>query len=326
MTIGELGPWTLAAARKRVTELRRELDCGIDPLAGREAKRTEPSVSALWKWYEAGAFQKLGRDSQREIARVWAKEIETRLGAHTKIGAISRSEVQRLVDAVSAKSGNVAGNRCHSYLRRILNLAVDDGMLAVNPALKIRRNKEQERERYLRPDELKKLMGTIRERFPSHSAIAIALLLLTGARRSEVLSMCWSDLDLEKCTWHKPGAKTKQRRSHKVPLSFEAVEILKLLKTESGLVGWVFPSSSSSGHLVGLKREWKTLCAIAGIENARLHDLRHSFASLIASNGGSLEMIGALLGHSQPSTTKRYAHLYDDPLRQLTDGVAQAVK
>lgn len=330
MTIGELGPWSLQAARKRVAELRRQLDCGIDPLADKKAIRGEMNLASLWFWYEQGAFQKLSMASQRDQRRAWAVEIEPRLGAHTKVSSINRSDVQRLIDDISQKCGGTTGNRCHSYFRRMLNLALNDKLISENPALNISRNREEGRERYLSPEEMSRLMDAIHVRSNSPSANAIALLLLTGARRGEVLEMRWGDIDLNRGIWRKPSSTTKQRRSHVVPLSEEAVVFLNsqsdLCAEKKGHADWVFPSKSSSGHLSDVKREWKTLCHQADISDARLHDLRHSYASLIVSNGGSLEMVGALLGHSQPQTTKRYAHLYDDPLRKLTGAVGKTVR
>lgn len=91
----------------------------------------------------------------------------------------------------------------------------------------------------------------------------------------------------------------------------------------SGVQDFVFPSVGRQGHLVGIKRVWSKLCRVAAIESCRLHDLRHSFASVIVSNGGNLELIGGMLGHSQPSTTKRYAHLFDAPMREAAELVAR---
>jgi integrase len=156
-------------------------------------------------------------------------------------------------------------------------------------------------------------------------AVAVKLLMLTGARRGEVLSMRWRDVDLASGIWIKPPSRTKQRRVHRVPLSQEAVETLRSQKASSGGHDFVFPSGGRQGHMVAIKRVWSKLCRVAAIESCRLHDLRHSFASVIVSNGGNLELIGGMLGHSQPSTTKRYAHLYDTPMREAAELVSRTV-
>ena len=156
------------------------------------------------------------------------------------------------------------------------------------------------------------------------AADAIKLLLLTGARRSEVLGMRWDEIDLEARIWIKPPSRTKQKRMHRVPLSGSVMELLAQLRDGAKGEEFVFPGTGSSGHLADIKRSWASVCAEAGIVNCRLNDLRHSFASLIVSNGGSLETIGGLLGHSQTQTTKRYAHLFDATLRDAAELVAKA--
>ena len=158
--------------------------------------------------------------------------------------------------------------------------------------------------------------------FPDAQAANIfRLLLLTGARRSEVLSARWDQFDLTNGVWTKPGATTKQKTDHRVPLSAPARQLLSDLFAEAEEdAPFVFPSRSG-GHRVDVKREWAALCKTAGLKGIRLHDLRHSYASILASAGMSLPIIGALLGHTQPQTTARYSHLFDDPLRAATERV-----
>jgi len=173
--------------------------------------------------------------------------------------------------------------------------------------------------------------------------------MLTGARRGEVLGARWDMFDLDTGVWIKPSAHTKQRTEHRVPLSAPAIELLKELR--NGTVSpYVFPSPNG-GPLSDVKRTWLSVCRKAGLAKqeprrtaggqlvrgkdgaqlliwratARLHDLRHTYASVLASEGLSLPIIGALLGHTQPQTTARYAHLLDDPLRAATERVGALV-
>ena len=144
-------------------------------------------------------------------------------------------------------------------------------------------------------------------------------MLLTGARRGEVLGATWSMFDLEHGIWIKPSAHTKQRREHRVPISAAAIDLLRrLLVTATG--AYVFPGRNGA-PLTDVKRTWQAVRSEAGLPDVRLHDLRHTYASLLASAGQSLPIIGALLGHTQPQTTARYAHLLDDPLRAATNQV-----
>jgi integrase len=125
--------------------------------------------------------------------------------------------------------------------------------------------------------------------------------------------------DLERGIWVKPSAHTKQRREHRVPISAAAIDLLSRLKsTATG--AFVFPGRNG-GPLTDVKRTWQAVRGEAGLPDVRLHDLRHTYASLLASAGQSLPIIGALLGHTQAQTTARYAHLLDDPLRAATEHV-----
>jgi hypothetical protein len=154
--------------------------------------------------------------------------------------------------------------------------------------------------------------------------------LLTGCRRMEAMSARWADIDVSGI-WTKPGSSTKQKSDHVALLSGPARQLLSEIRAEQiaddrHLGTWVFPSSdSSTGHVVELARAWRTLCKAAGISGLRIHDLRHSFASQLASGGASLPLIGALLGHSNPTTTARYAHLFQDPQRAAVERVGAIV-
>ncbi len=174
-------------------------------------------------------------------------------------------------------------------------------------------------------------------------------MMLTGARRGEVLGARWDMFDLAAGIWVKPSSHTKQRQEHRVPLSAAAVELLKGIRVECA-GPYVFPGSAG-GPLTDVKRTWLSVCRQAGLAiqmpgrvkngngisrkddgpvlawrtTVRLHDLRHTYASILASEGLSLSIIGALLGHTQTQTTARYAHLLDDPLRAATERVGALV-
>src|SRR6185437_1533130 len=125
--------------------------------------------------------------------------------------------------------------------------------------------------------------------------------------------------------WTKPSSHTKQKREHRVPLSVTARQLLGDMraKAERGEkpLSYVFPGRLGNGPMVEIKSSWAALCKAAELKGIRVHDLRHTYASILASEGQSLPVIGALLGHTQPGTTARYAHLFDDPLRAATERV-----
>src|SRR5262249_59216119 len=139
---------------------------------------------------------------------------------------------------------------------------------------------------------------------------ALRLLLLTGARSGEVFAATWDQFDLEAGRWTKPSSHTKQKKQHVVPLSPEARELLQHIRRGADETQtYVFPSTGKTGHLTTLKKSWRLICKAAGITNLRIHDLRHSYASIAINAGLTLPVIGRLLGHTQTATTARYTHL-----------------
>ena len=156
-----------------------------------------------------------------------------------------------------------------------------------------------------------------------HQAVnAIRLLLLTGARKGEVLTARWDQFNLDTGVWTKPGTTTKQKSVHVVPLSAPALELLRKLPRHGD---FVFPSHARNGHLQDIDHIWKSICDDAKISGLHIHDLRHHFASVLASSGHSLPIIGQLLGHSQAQTTARYAHLFDEAQRKATEAAGAII-
>jgi integrase len=218
---------------------------------------------------------------------------------------------------VSNERGPYSANRTLSLLSKIFNHAVRWEWCNRNPVKGIERNQEHARQRYLSNEELTRLMAALAADPDQQAANILRLLLLTGARKSEVLTAKWADFDLVAGVWTKPGAKTKQKTEHRVPLSAPARILLRDIERNGS--EFVFPGRHGGGHRIKLEDAWKRICKATGITGVRIHDLRHSYASHLASAGIGLHTIGALLGHSNPMTTHRYAHLMDDPLRQATE-------
>jgi integrase len=203
----------------------------------------------------------------------------------------------------------------------MFTLAIKWDMRPDNPAKGVERNQEGKRQRYLTSAELARLTTALAELPDQGAADAIRLLLLTGARRGELLAAKWPDFDLKAGVWIKPGATTKQKTTHRVPLSEAAVTLLKgMYELAPAKAVYLFPPlEGKTPHRLDLDDAWGVLRKTADIADARLHDLRHTYASVLASAGLSLPVIGALLGHASPVTTARYSHLFDDPLRVATE-------
>jgi integrase len=235
---------------------------------------------------------------------------------------------------ITRSGARYAANRCVAILSKMFSLAMRWQMRDDNPCKGIERNKEHHRRRYLSGDELGRLVRALAEHPDRQVANAVRLLLLLGARRGEVLAMEWGALDLGKGTWSKPPSSTKQNEHHQVPLSAPARALLAAIQEAQAaehpkrpLGEFVFPSTASAtGHLVEIKKAWASITKAAGISDLRLHDLRHSYASALASSGATLPLIGALLGHSSPTTTARYAHLFQDPMRAAAEKIGTMVE
>ncbi len=147
---------------------------------------------------------------------------------------------------------------------------------------------------------------------------AIRLLVFTGCRRAEILTLKWAYVDFERGCLDLPDSKTGAKT---VPLGAPALELLADLPRVEGNP-YVLPGRRPKAHFVAIEKAWQQLRAKAGLRDVRLHDLRHSYAAMGAGLGESLHMIGSLLGHSLPSTTQRYAHLSEDPRRAAADRIS----
>ncbi|HWW36741.1 MAG TPA: site-specific integrase [Xanthobacteraceae bacterium] len=157
------------------------------------------------------------------------------------------------------------------------------------------------------------------------AANAVRLLLLTGARRGELLSARWADIDFAAGVWTKPGTTTKQKTAHIIPLSQAVIAVLTAMRKEAGDREWIFPASRGGRPRRDLGENWDQIRKAAAIPDVRLHDLRHTYASALASAGTSLRIVGGLLGHAQPGTTQRYAHLVDSALREATEKASDLI-
>jgi len=217
----------------------------------------------------------------------------------------------------------VRANRMGEVLRKMFTLAIDWGWRTDNPAQGFHRRLEQARERFLSPEELTRLAAALDAAEDQRAAGIIRMCMLTGARVGEVRTARFEQFNLDYAIWSKPAATTKQRKIHRVPVSQDVVAIVRQrqLVVPRG-TPWLFPGDAIGQPVHNIRRFWRTIQRQADLPDVRIHDLRHTFASLLVSGGASLEIIGRLLGHSQMQTTQRYAHLMESPLRAGVDSVA----
>ena len=242
------------------------------------------------------------------------------------IDAIDRPAVAKLHHALADTPRQA--NHVLSVLSKVMSWAASRGLLSTptNPCRGIQRYKENKRERFLSGAELSRLGEALREAdeqqvLTPYAIAAIRLLLLTGARKSEILSLRWDYVDPDNRLLRLPRSKTGLKSIY---LTTAAAEILQSLPRVQGNP-FVIVGEKPGAHLVNLQKPWDRIRARAGLEDVRLHDLRHSYASVGATSGLSLLFVGKLLGHTQASTTQRYAHLAEDPVRQAGEQISEAI-
>jgi integrase len=205
--------------------------------------------------------------------------------------------------------GTGVSNRCRALLSKMFNLAEKWHWLPQNsnPVKHTAKFKENRFERYLSPDEMTRLGDALTRANDAspHAVAAIRLLMLTGARRSEIVGLKWGDIDEERGTALLGDSKTGRRMLHLSPAAFSVLSGIPRISNNP----YVICGAKTGAHLVNIQKPWRRIREDAGITNLRMHDLRHNFASIIAADGGSLPIIGKLLGHKSVATTQRYAHL-----------------
>jgi integrase len=210
----------------------------------------------------------------------------------------------------------------------MLNLAEEWGLRCdgSNPCRHVKKYREEKRERYLTDAELQSL-GAVLVNAQADAAdrpfaiAAVWLLILTGARLSEILTLKWSHVDVDNGVLRLPDSKTGPKLIY---LNSAAIALLRTIPRLEGNP-YVIVGKRPGARLVNLQKVWRRLRAQAGLDDVRIHDLRHSFASVAVGSGMSLPMIGKLLGHTQPTTTARYAHLGADPMRAASNLVGTKI-
>jgi integrase len=318
LTIASHGRLTAEEARDEAKQLLAAAARGQDPAEERHQVLRAPTVAQLAALY-------LERHARPRKKTVVADESMLRryvlpAFGSKKVEAITRGDVARLHHDLADKP--LAANRVLALISVMFNLAESWGLRAPasNPCRHLKRFAERKRERFLGGEEIERLGAALAavEGIEHPSALAaIRLLLLTGARKSEILTLKWEHVDLGRGILRLPDSKTGAKT---IALGGAAAVLLADLARcqDNPYVCW---GNRSGGHFIGLHHAWQRIRQRAQLPEVRLHDLRHSYASVGAAAGLGLPILGALLGHKQPVTTARYAHLANDPLRSAADRI-----
>ena len=322
LTIGRhgQGAWSAEKARREAIRLLGLIRDGHDIANEREAERVAPTLDDFAARYmtEYAERQKKPR-TLVEDRRLLAVHILLALGKR-KVRDIGKADVARF--HASKHASPVAANRALALLSAIMGWAerIGERPDGSNPCRHVQRFPEKARERFLSADELGRVGDALAraqaEGLADWRAVAcIRLLLLTGSRLSEILTLRWEWIDMEAGTARLPDSKTGAKTIY---LSAPALDVLAALP-RSGVNPHVLPGDRPGAPFVGIQKPWQRIRWVAGLPDVHLHDLRHSFASVGIAAGDSLFIVGKLLGHKQASTTERYAHLAPNPARAAAD-------
>ncbi|MDE0392228.1 MAG: tyrosine-type recombinase/integrase [Rhodospirillales bacterium] len=323
VTIGPHGPNTPAAARAKAAEIVTLAKTGRDVAGKMPRKGGGATVADLARRFmEEYAPGHLRPNTARLYRKIIDNRILPRLGKR-RVGDVGKNDVAALHHEMRDVPGHA--NRTLSVLSRMLTLAEVWEMRpeGVNPCRHVKKYPEHRRERFLSDDEYGRLGAALRdaerEGFASPAAIAaIRLLMLTGCRSGEIMSLRWEYVDLDKGELRLRDSKTGSKVVH---LGEPAIAVLRgIPRLEDS--PWVLPGVKGGKHIAYLHDSWRRVLDRAGIENLRIHDLRHSFASGGLLVGEGLPVIGKLLGHNKVQTTARYAHLANDPLKAAANRIA----
>ena len=315
--IGAHGQINTEIARDKARQLLAEISQGEDPSAAKKQYKDKPTIHNLIHDYLEGHAAKKRAKSIMEDKKLIGSIIEPHFGSK-KVDAITRRDIENLHTKMSNRP--YSANRTLALLSKMFSLAVGWGWRSDNPAQGIERYQEQKRERWLKGEELERFWSVLDKYPDNRTALLVKFLLLTGARKGEAMSSTWSQFDLKQGVWTKPSHMTKQKKTEHLPLSGDALDVLKQLKRlNTDKSAYVFPGRKEGEPIKEIKTFWKKLLLEAQIEDLRVHDLRHTHASHLVSSGMSLSIVGKLLGHTQAATTQRYAHLADEPLRQAVE-------
>lgn len=339
--IGDWPAMKAEAARRIAEQWFAEVAKGGDPAGERKARREAPRMADLFdRFLDEHSRRHKRASSLRNDLRLINKRLGPAFGKR-KVAEVVRADIDGFHKSLSETP--YEANRCLALLSKAFNLSELWGWRAdaTNPCRHIRKFAEAKRKRFLSPAELARLGEALRIAEQDGSVVisdtdgahprklsvnpaavaAIRLLILTGARKSEILGLRWEWVDFEGRRINLPDSKTGEKS---IPLNAPALEILSNIPRIDGNPH-VIVGGKWGAALVNLKDPWLAIRAAAGLDDVRVHDLRHSFAAVGAGGGQSLPIIGALLGHTQAATTQRYAHLADDPLRAASDAIGSRI-
>lgn len=331
--IGSFPSMTVEQARLIAKDKSAQAALGGDPAQEAHAARTALTISAAFDSFWLVHGPKIKPKTLAGYQGIARQCILPRLGK-LRVEDISRQQIAELHLAMQATP--YQANRCVALLSKFFSWCLKNGIRQnnSNPAAGIERYPEQKRLAFMGKEEIEALGNAFisleqhgytdpatgkKTSFDPFIGAALKILMLTGARCMEILSLKWEYLDKTRGIANLPDSKTGAKAIHIPEPAFAILDSLPRLNE------YCFPGRRGNGHVVNIKDTWKRLLTTAGLSGWRIHDLRHAFASYAACSGKSLPVIGAILGHSQAATTARYAHLADNPVAVAAEETAAQI-
>ena len=320
MRLGRLGLITADDARKKARILLGEAEAGKNPALAASTRRKAPKLNEVSeRFIKEHVKIRLKPSTQQNYISVLKNYVLPVLG-HKRITDITLADLSALHTSLSKKPSQA--NRSVLVMSKLLNLTEQWGLrtMGSNPCRHIQLFKDKKRNRFLDKLELKRLWTTLDEAYDEgmvglYALNAYKLLILTGCRLGEIQTLKWSYIRGNRVEF--PDSKTGYKR---LPLNAAAMEVLKQTPKREGNP-YVICGEKQGAHIVNLQKSWRRIRVKAGLEDLRIHDLRHTFASQAVMNGTPLAMVSKLLGHKKITTTMRYAHLADSELLEASEGI-----
>lgn len=312
ITISKFEDVSIEVARERAHKLNGQVAEGESPVHSRKASKSEITFKELFELYmnrHAKPYKKSWKEDEDKGKNWISKERFYSL----RLSQIVKSDISAL-HAKIGKDHPINANRVLALISSVYGRAIEWDIATINPCLGIRRFKEKSRDRFLQKEELPKFFEALEQLPNTTMRDYFKVLLFTGARRSNVLSMRWKDINFDQAEWF--IEETKNGTSQRVPLSEVVLEILKQRFSERSS-NWVFPSTVKAvGHIKEPRKAWESILKTMGIDDLRIHDLRRTLGSWQAITGASLTVIGKSLNHKSVHTTQIYARMSLDPVRE----------
>ncbi len=320
ITLGRYPDMTVEQARREAKRIALDIADGKNPADIKRGHKAELTFSELFNEY-LERHSKPSKKTWNEDQSKYDSYLVKPLGKK-KLSTIDRKSIAHIHSAITKAGYSTTANRVLALVSSIFGWAISAGLWESNPGTGIRRNKEKSRDRFIQGDELPRFFKALTEEENQTIKDYILVSLLTGARRSNVLSMRWADVNFSRAEWR--IEETKNGTPQTVALSPEVIEVLLNRRAINESV-FVFPGTGRTGHLMEPKKGWKRILERAGIENLRIHDLRRTLGSWQAKTGASLAIIGKSLNHKNQNTTAIYARLDLDPVRDSVNTATSAM-